>query len=55
MQVTKLTKAEKILIETLREDKLLRKAIFRYFESLSGIELPPEYLEKSQKQRQKQR
>ena len=53
MQVTKLTNAEKILIETLREDKLLRKAVFRYFESLSGVKLPPEYLDKSQKQRQK--
>lgn len=30
---------EAILIETLRKDGLLRKAVFRYFEALSGIDL----------------
>ena len=30
---------EKILIETIRKDPLLRKAIFRYFEAMSGISL----------------
>jgi len=34
-----LTPEEVILIEALRRDKLLRKAIFRYFESMAGIDL----------------
>ena len=37
-----LSEAEKILIEKIREDKMLRRAIFRYFEAMSGVKLPDE-------------
>jgi len=37
-----LSEAEKILIEKIREDKMLRKAVFHYFEAMSGIKLPDE-------------
>lgn len=34
-----LTEDEVKLIVALRRDRLLRKAVFRYFQALSGIEL----------------
>jgi len=37
--ILELTEEELILITKLREDRLLRKAVFRYFEALSGIKL----------------
>ena len=42
MVMMELSEAEAKLIEALRKDPLLRKAVFRYFESMSGIELENE-------------
>ena len=36
--VMELTYAEALLIKKLREDKMLRKAVFRYFLAMSGVE-----------------
>ncbi len=36
----KITNKEKIMLEKMREDATLRKAVFRYFEALADIELP---------------
>jgi len=37
--IYELTAEEAILIEAMRKDKLLRKAVLRYFEAMSGIDL----------------
>ena len=37
--VMELTEEEAALIEWLRKDPLLRKAIFNYFKAMSGIDL----------------
>jgi len=37
--IMEVSESEAILIETLRKDEMLRKAVFKYFEALSGIKL----------------
>jgi len=36
--VMELTYAEALLIKKLREDKMLRKAVFRYFLAMAGLD-----------------